>query len=153
MARALRTFGGLEHRMELVGYFRGVAIYNDSKGTNVGATLRSLEGLGDHVVLILGGKDKGAPYEPLLELIRRKVSNLILFGEAAQRMEGTFRGATRIRRVDGIQEAVKEAIQCARPGGEILFSPACSSFDMFSGFEERGQAFKNAVRRYLEMMQ
>jgi UDP-N-acetylmuramoylalanine--D-glutamate ligase len=139
--------------MELVGYFRGVAIYNDSKGTNVGATLRSLKGLGGHVVLILGGKDKGAPYDPLIEPVRRKVSHLILLGEAAQRMEEAFQGTARILRVDGVEEAVKEAIQCARPGGEILFSPACSSFDMFSGFEERGRAFKKAARRYLGMMQ
>ncbi len=139
--------------MELVGYFRGVAIYNDSKGTNVGATLRSLEGLGSHVVLILGGKDKGTPYEPLLEPVRSKVSHLILLGEAAERMEKTFKGATRILRVESVEEAVKEAIQNARPGGEILFSPACSSFDMFSGFEERGHAFKDAARKYLEMMQ
>lgn len=153
MASVLEVFSGLEHRMELVGYFRGVAIYNDSKGTNVGATLRSLEGLGGHVVLILGGKDKGTPYEPLLDPIRRKVSHLILLGEAARRMEETFQGTTRILRVEGVEEAVKEAFKCARPGGEILFSPACSSFDMFSGFEERGQAFKKAARKYLEMMQ
>jgi UDP-N-acetylmuramoylalanine--D-glutamate ligase len=151
MAEVLRTFRGLEHRMELVGHFRGVPIFNDSKGTNVGATLRSLEGLGDRVILILGGKDKGTSYEPLRGPIRRKVPLLILLGEAADRMERAFQGATRILRVGSVDEAVKEAIQNARPGSEILFSPACSSFDMFSGFEERGLVFKSASRKYLEM--
>ena len=151
MAEVLRTFHGLEHRMELVGHFRGVPIYNDSKGTNVGATLRSLEGLGERVVLILGGKDKGTSYESLVEPIRRKVKLLVLLGEAADRMEDAFRGTTKILRVGSVDEAVKEAVQNARPGSEILFSPACSSFDMFSGFEERGLVFKNASRKYLEM--
>ena len=150
-AQALRTFGGLEHRMELVGHFRGVPVYNDSKGTNVGATLRSLEGLGGQVILILGGKDKGTPYEPLLEPIQRKVQLLILLGEAADRMEKSFRGAARILRVRDLDRAVKEAMKEARHGTEILFSPACSSFDMFSSFEERGRAFKEAAAKYMEM--
>jgi UDP-N-acetylmuramoylalanine--D-glutamate ligase len=153
MAEVLKAFKGLEHRMELVGHFRDIAIYNDSKGTNVGATLRSLEGLGKEVTLILGGKDKGTSYQPLLEPIRRKVSLLILLGEAADRMEETFQNATRIVRVKGVEEAVKEAVQSTRPGSEILFSPACSSFDMFSGFEERGWAFKKAVRKYMGVNQ
>jgi UDP-N-acetylmuramoylalanine--D-glutamate ligase len=152
MAEVLRDFKGLEHRMELVGYFRGVPLFNDSKGTNVGATLRSLEGLGNEVILILGGKDKGTSYQPLMELIRRKVSYLILFGEAADRMEEVFRDEARILRVQGVDEAVKEAIDHARPGNEILFSPACSSFDMFSGFEERGWVFKKAAWKYMEMV-
>jgi len=151
MAKVLRTFKGLEHRMELVGYFRGVPIYNDSKGTNVGATLRSLEGLKGRVILILGGKDKGTSYQPLLEPIRRKVQHLILLGEAADRMEEVFHGAARILRVKSLDEAVKKAVENARPGSEILFSPACSSFDMFSGFEERGLVFKDAARKFMEM--
>jgi UDP-N-acetylmuramoylalanine--D-glutamate ligase len=153
MAEVLRTFKGLEHRMELVGYIRGIGIYNDSKGTNVGATLRSLEGFGREVTLILGGKDKGTSYQPLLEPIQRKVSLLILLGEAADRMEETFRGVTRIVRVKGVDEAVREAVQFTKPGSKILFSPACSSFDMFSGFEERGWAFKDAARKYMEISQ
>ncbi len=151
MSRVLQTFRGLEHRMELVGYFRGVPVYNDSKGTNVGATLRSLEGLGGSVILILGGKDKGTSYRPLTEPIRRKVKYLILLGEAADRMEEAFQGTTRILRVKTVDEAVKEAVQFARPGSEILFSPACSSFDMFSGFVERGRVFKSASGKYMEM--
>lgn len=149
--RILKTFPGLEHRMELLGYFRGVPVYNDSKGTNVGATVRSIEGLNGRVVLILGGKDKGTSYEPLVEPIRRKVSNLILLGEAADRMEEALKGTAEITRVDSLEESVRVAVQHSRPGSEILFSPACSSFDMFSSFEERGLAFKKAARRYMGM--
>lgn len=152
MARALQSFSGLEHRMELLGYFRGVPVYNDSKGTNVGATLRSLEGLGSDVILILGGKDKGTSYDPLKEIIQKKVSHLILLGEAAKRMEEAFNGATRTVIVKDVDEAVRLAVQRARPGSEILFSPACSSFDMFSGYEERGRVFKKAARKYMGLV-
>jgi UDP-N-acetylmuramoylalanine--D-glutamate ligase len=151
MEKVLRTFTGLEHRMELLGYFRGVPVYNDSKGTNVGAAVRSLEGLGGRVVLILGGKDKGTSYEPLVEPVRRKVSHLVLLGEAADRMEEELKGAASITRVDSVEESVRVAVEHARPGSEILFSPACSSFDMFSSFEERGQVFKEAARKYMRM--
>jgi len=149
MAKVLQSFTGLEHRMELLGYFRGVPVYNDSKGTNAGATIRSLEGMGNDVILILGGKDKGTSYEPLENVIRRKVSHLILLGEAARRMEEAFQGAADIVVVKTLDEAVRVAVQRARSGSEILFSPACSSFDMFSGFEERGRVFKEAARKYM----
>jgi len=145
----LQSFAGLEHRMELLGYFRGVPVYNDSKGTNAGATIRSLEGLGGDVILILGGKDKGTSYGPLEKIIRRKVSHLILLGEAAERMADAFKGAADIVVVQDLDEAVRMAVQRARSGSEILFSPACSSFDMFTGFEERGRVFKEAARKYM----
>ncbi len=153
MARVLQSFAGLEHRMELLGYFRGVPVYNDSKGTNVGATARSLEGMGGDVILILGGKDKGTSYGSLEKVIRRKVSYLILLGEAANRMEDAFKGAANIVIVKSLDEAVRVAVQHARSGSEILFSPACSSFDMFSGFEERGRVFKEAARKYMGLAQ
>jgi UDP-N-acetylmuramoylalanine--D-glutamate ligase len=149
ITKVLTSFAGLEHRMELLGYFRGVPVYNDSKGTNVGATVRSLEGLGGQVILILGGRDKGTSYEPLKKMISKKVDHLILLGESAPRMQKAFNGASRIITVDSLDEAVRVAVQYARPGSEILFSPACSSFDMFSGFEERGLAFKEAARKYM----
>ena len=149
VVKVLKTFAGLEHRMELLGYFRGVPVYNDSKGTNTGATVRSLEGMGSDVILILGGKDKGTSYEPLESLIRRKVTHLILLGEAAPRMKEAFNGASEIVMVKDLDEAVRVAVERARSGSEILFSPACSSFDMFSGFEERGRVFKEAARKYM----
>ena len=151
MAKVMKTFRGLEHRMELVGYFRGIPVYNDSKGTNVGATLKSLEGLHGDVTLIMGGKDKGTPYAPLRDLVSRKVSTLILIGEAAERMNQEVGGVTETVVAEGLEDAVREAIGRARPGSEILFSPACSSFDMFSSFEERGKVFKELVSRYLEV--
>ena len=151
MARVLATFTGLEHRMELVGYYRGVPIYNDSKGTNVGATLRSLEGLGRDVILVLGGKDKGAPYDPLRSLITEKVRLQILLGEAAARMVAELGDLTDTRVVDSLDEAVRTALDEARPGSEILFSPACSSYDMFRNYEERGRLFKDLARRYMGM--
>ncbi len=152
MARVLETFSGLEHRMELVGYHRGVPVYNDSKGTNVGATVASLAGMGRDVILILGGKDKGTPYEPLRPLVREKVRLLILLGEAAQRMQDELGGdAAETVRVGSLDEAVRTALSAARPGSQILFSPACSSFDMFRNYEERGRLFKEAARRYMGM--
>jgi UDP-N-acetylmuramoylalanine--D-glutamate ligase len=126
-------------------------VYNDSKGTNVGATVRSIEGLGGRVVLILGGKDKGTSYEPLVEPIRRKVSKLILLGEAADRMEQELEGSAQITRVETLDDSVRVAVEHARPGNQILFSPACSSFDMFESYEERGLAFKEAARKYMGM--
>jgi len=152
MARVLTTFEGLEHRMELVEYFRGVPIYNDSKGTNVGATLSSLGSIKGQAILIMGGKDKGAPYTPMKGLLRRKVSLLILIGEAAGKMEEEL--GTEVETVisTSLDEAVRTALDRARPGHEILFSPACSSFDMFENFEERGRIFKGLVRRYVGIM-
>jgi len=152
IAKVLQSFSGLEHRMELLGYFRGVPVYNDSKGTNAGATIRSLEGMGGDVILILGGKDKGTSYEPLEKVVRRKVSHLILIGEAAKRMKEAFEGAADIVVVRSLDEAMRVAVQHARSGSEILFSPACSSFDMFSGFEERGRVFKEAVQKYIGLV-
>ncbi|GBE15651.1 UDP-N-acetylmuramoylalanine--D-glutamate ligase [bacterium BMS3Abin14] len=149
MARAMETFPGLEHRMEPVAFFRGVPIYNDSKGTNVGATMRSLEGLHSDVILIMGGKDKGTSFDPLRGPISRKVSRLILIGESGERMRDALEDTAPIFMAGNLNEAVKEAIDWARPGNEILFSPASSSFDMFNSFEERGKIFKKLVGRYI----
>ena len=149
MAQVMETFPGLEHRMELVAFSRGVPIYNDSKGTNVGATVRSLEGLHSDVILIMGGKDKGTSFEPLRELVSRKVSRLILIGESAERMRKVLENTAPVFMAGNLNEAVREAVDRARPGNEILFSPASSSFDMFNSFEERGKIFKKLVRRYI----
>lgn len=149
MAAVMEDFAGLEHRMELVSYFRGVPIYNDSKGTNVEATQRSLESLHSNVILIMGGKDKGTSFEPLSDLVSRKVSHLILMGEAAGRMRDSLGDAADTVVAQNLEDAVKFSIDRARPGSEILFSPACASFDMFSSFEERGKVFKDLIHRYV----
>lgn len=151
MARELQSFTGLPHRMELVAHSRGVPVYNDSKGTNVGATLRSLGGMGRDVILIMGGKDKGASYRPLADLVERKVSMLVLMGEAAEAIEMQLSGLARIVRARDMNDAVRLSLASARPGSQILLSPACSSFDMYHSFEERGDDFRAAVLHYLGM--
>jgi UDP-N-acetylmuramoylalanine--D-glutamate ligase len=150
MEETLAAFPGLPHRMELVGEYRGIPVYNDSKGTNVGATAKSLEGMAGPIVLIAGGKDKGAPYSPLAPLVKQKVRMLVLLGEAAPRIAMELRGLTETRRASDLAEAVELALAGAHPGDRVVFSPACSSFDMFRNFEERGNLFAAAVRARME---
>ncbi len=142
---ALASFRGLPHRVEFVRSVGGVAYYNDSKGTNVGAVLKCLEGFEEPVVLIAGGKDKGIDFRPLREPLRRKARAAVLLGEARARMERELAGAAPLKAAGSLSEAVREAAALARPGDVVLFSPACSSFDMFRNFEERGEAFRSAV--------
>ena len=143
---ALAAFRGLPHRVEFVRSVGGVAYFNDSKGTNVGAVLKCLEGFQEPVVLIAGGKDKGIDFRPLREPLRRKARAAILLGEARERMERELAGVVPLRAAGSLADAVREAAVLARPGDVVLFSPACSSFDMFRNFEERGEAFREAVR-------
>lgn len=142
---AICSFTGLEHRMQLVRRLDHVDWYNDSKGTNVGSVVKSLAGLPAPVTLIAGGKDKGGDYAPLRPLIEAKVTNLILIGEAAQRMAGEFSGASEIRLAATLEAAVKQAQEITGAGGTVLLSPACSSFDMFTDFAARGQEFARLV--------
>lgn len=146
IGNVLRGFSGLAHRMELVGDFRGVNFINDSKGTNVGAVLKSLESISSPVILIAGGRSKGADFSLLRRSIRAKVKLAILLGEARPMMEKALMGAVQIKRADSLEEAVKLAHSKAREGDTVLLSPACSSLDMFANFEERGEVFKKAVR-------
>ena len=143
--QAACTFRGLEHRMNLVRVLDGVAWYNDSKGTNVGSVVKSLEGLTPPVTLIAGGKDKGGDYAPLAELIRRKVQHLILIGEASGRIAATLGSLTHTVRAPSLEAAVALAHQLTQAGGTVLLSPGCSSFDMFKSYAERGEVFSAAV--------
>ncbi len=143
---ALAAFPGLPHRIELVRDEGGVSWYNDSKGTNVGAVVRCLEGFAEPVVLIAGGKDKGIDFRPLREPLARKARAAILIGEARGRMERELAGAAPLSAAATLDEAVRKAREIAQPGDVVVFSPACSSFDMFRNFEERGEAFRKAVR-------
>lgn len=147
---SLAVFPGLPHRVEFVRSVRGVSYFNDSKGTNVGAVLKCLEGFSEPVVLIAGGRDKGVDFRPLREPLRRKGRAAILIGEARERMEREIAGAVPLRRAASLGEAVTEAAACARSGDVVVLSPACSSFDMFRSFEERGDAFREAVGRLPE---
>jgi UDP-N-acetylmuramoylalanine--D-glutamate ligase len=144
---AVCAFGGLDHRMVRVRELDGVVWYNDSKGTNVGSVVKSLAGLAAPVTLIAGGRDKGGDYGPLAEAVADKVAQLILIGEAAERMEKALEGKVASRRATTLEEAVLLAHRLTPKGGSVLFSPACSSFDMFSSYAERGEVFVQAVKQ------
>jgi UDP-N-acetylmuramoylalanine--D-glutamate ligase len=148
MREALASFPGLEHRLELVGEIGGVRFFNDSKGTNVGATVKSLEGFpAGRVILIAGGLDKGADFRPLVPLVKERVKVAILIGRAREKLTAVFSGACPTTAVASLEEAVEAAARDAASGDVVLLSPACASFDMFQDFEERGRIFKAAVRR------
>lgn len=143
---AVEGFSGLHHRMELVKIVNDVAWYNDSKGTNVGSVVKSLESFAGNVTLIAGGKDKGGDYAPLAELVKGRVRHLILLGEARQRIYDSLGNLTDSHMVSTLEEAVSLAGRLTAPGGVVLFSPACSSFDMFKNYEERGDLFVSLVQ-------
>lgn len=148
MRRTVKNFKGVEHRIEFVAEIDGVKFYNDSKATSVDATSKALEALVDGIgktVLILGGRGKNAPYAPLVPLIRSSVRALILVGEDADNIESQLKGTTEIARADSIEDAVAKGLAMADSGDVVLLAPACASFDMFAGFEERGDVFKKAV--------
>ncbi|PWB78886.1 MAG: UDP-N-acetylmuramoyl-L-alanine--D-glutamate ligase [Candidatus Methylomirabilota bacterium] len=146
---ALTGFEGLEHRLECVAEIGGVRYVNDSKGTNVGAVIRSLESFTDPIVLIAGGRDKHGDFTPLLPLVRERVKRLILIGEAAGVMRRALASACETEEAPTLEGAVRRAAVIASPGEVVLLSPACASFDMFTDFEERGRVFKAAVRGLL----
>jgi UDP-N-acetylmuramoylalanine--D-glutamate ligase len=141
----LRQFPGLEHRLEFVSETRGVKFINDSKGTNVGAVAKSLEGF-NNVILIMGGLDKGSDFSVLKTLVRQKVKALIIIGKAKEKIAGALAGAAEILNADGMYSAVELSFSKASPGDIVLLSPGCASFDMFQDFEDRGRKFKEAVK-------
>ena len=132
--------------MEFVAEIDGVSWYEDSKGTNVGSVVKSLESFAGDITLIAGGKDKGGSYEPLAALVAERVSHLILIGEAKERMNEALGALTDTHLAETLEEAVAVARRLTAPGGVVLFSPACSSFDMFKDYEERAERFKALVR-------
>ena len=144
---AVCSFSGLEHRMQLVRRLSGVDWYNDSKGTNVGSVVKSLAGLSGPVTLIAGGKDKGGDYGLLRSLVEEKVEQLILIGEAAQRIAGELSGTSQVRLAASLEAAVQQAYEVTPPGGVVLLSPACSSFDMFENYAVRGREFSRLVNQ------
>ena len=142
----LQGFKGLPHRMEFVGEERGVKFINDSKATNVGALRKALSTLDAPVVLLAGGVDKGGDYGVLLEEISDKVRLLILFGEAREKIKAALSSSSvKQLMANGLSDAFKEALKFVKPGDTVLLSPACSSFDEFAGYEERGETFKELV--------
>ena len=150
MLDTLKTFTGLAHRCETVAEVNGVLYIDDSKGTNVGATLAALNGFGIEgrrsLILIAGGQGKGQDFTPLREPVGKFTSEVILLGEDAHELEKALQGLTEIQQVTSMQQAVEQAHLCAGEGDIVLLSPACASFDMFSGFVERGLCFQQAVK-------
>jgi UDP-N-acetylmuramoylalanine--D-glutamate ligase len=147
----LADFEGLAHRVALVDEIEKVRYYDDSKGTNVGATIAAVRGLSEaRVVLIAGGRDKLGAYAPLAQELARKGRAVVVIGEAADRIAGALRGAVETVRASSMDEAVRLASAAARPGDAVLLSPACSSFDMFRDYKHRGEAFVSAVKALRE---
>jgi UDP-N-acetylmuramoylalanine--D-glutamate ligase len=145
LAAALAGFPGLPHRLELIAEIGGVRFVNDSKGTNVGAVVKSLESYRDGVILIAGGKDKGGDFRPLRPLVETRVKRLLLIGQAAAKIEEQLGGACPMERLPSLAAAVERGREVGAPGDTVLLSPACASFDMFRDFEHRGDVFRDAV--------
>ena len=144
--QVLREFSGLEHALEIVRERRGIRFINDSKGTNVDATLKALESIDQPIWLIAGGRDKGGDFSRLAPTIRRKVKRLILIGEAAPLIAKAMEGYQAVERADTLKQAVESAAAGACGGEVVLLSPACASFDMFVDYQDRGRQFKALVR-------
>ena len=145
MAETVRGFKGLAHRCEWIGRWNGVDWYNDSKGTNIGATVAAIAGFSSDVVLIVGGVFKGGDLEPLKDVIRQRVSHVICFGRDANVFSEALDGIVHLSHADTLDACVERAKNCASEGASVLFSPACASFDMFADYRERGTAFVKAV--------
>ncbi|HLM60671.1 MAG TPA: UDP-N-acetylmuramoyl-L-alanine--D-glutamate ligase [Pyrinomonadaceae bacterium] len=153
MRETVKNFKGVEHRIEFVAEIEGVKFYNDSKATSVDATLKALEALSEEkgkINLILGGRGKNAPYQPLAELIKENARKLILIGEDADNIESQLKNYAEIIRADSMKDAVEKGYENAEKGDAVLLAPACASFDMFKSFEERGKVFKESVWRLNE---
>lgn len=142
---SLRRFEGLEHRLEPVRELGGVTYINDSKGTNVGAVLKSLESFPNPVILIAGGRDKAGEFSLLRGLVKERVKALILIGEAGEKIKKALGDITRTVMAQSLKDAVEASRDLAEKGDIVLLSPACASFDMFTDFEDRGRQFKRNV--------
>ena len=143
--KVISGFKGVEHRIEFVKEINGVKYYNDSKGTNVDSTKVALESFDKNIQLILGGQDKGSPYKPIFNLIKKKVKNIFLIGEATNIIKKQLKGSAPMIECETLKNAIKKIHSVAQKGDIVLFSPACASFDQFNDFEHRGREFKKFV--------
>lgn len=148
IARTLREFEGVEHRLEFSGEVDGVRFVNDSKGTNPDASIKAIEAMKDGIILIAGGYDKGSEYEEFINAFQGKVKHLLLLGKTAPKIRETAErlGFTNITMCKTMDECVRVGYKLASPGDTVLLSPACASWDMYTCFEQRGEHFKNCVR-------
>ena len=142
---AVRSFKAVEHRLELVATVAGVEYYNDSKATNVDATMKAVASFDGGIHLILGGKDKNSDYTQLAELLKQRVKVVYTIGSAAEKIEHQLRGVVKIKSAGTIQVAVQDAAASAVAGDVVLLAPACSSFDQFENYEHRGRVFRQIV--------
>ncbi|UCD93758.1 MAG: UDP-N-acetylmuramoyl-L-alanine--D-glutamate ligase, partial [Candidatus Zixiibacteriota bacterium] len=146
VGEALREFPGVEHRLEDVGKVAGIRFVNDSKATNVDSVCHALRAFESPLHLIAGGRDKGSDFEPIARCGKNRIKEIILIGEAREKMFNALGKAFPVQFADSMEEAVKKAFEEASPGEIVLLSPACASFDMYDNFEQRGKNFKEAVR-------
>ena len=147
---ALDNFPILPHRCEPVASAAGVTFINDSKATNVQAAQTALHGMRKPIIWIAGGRDKGLPFEPLIEAASGRVREALLIGESAGVLEAVLESVVPTRRFESLEEAVVHAVSVAQHGDVVLLSPGCASFDQFRGYEDRGERFRSAVRRAIK---
>jgi UDP-N-acetylmuramoylalanine--D-glutamate ligase len=145
IVETLKNFRGVEHRQEYVIEINGITFINNSQGTNMDAVAKSILSYDGPVVLIMGGRSKGANFEELKDVVKQKVKALVLIGEAKEEIENALNGSTEIYKENTMEGAVKKAYSLASSGSYVMLSPGCTSFDMFSNYEERGRKFKEAV--------
>jgi UDP-N-acetylmuramoylalanine--D-glutamate ligase len=147
IAAGVKSFRGVEHRLEFVAEISGVEYYNDSKATNVNATFKALEAFPGSLIVILGGRDKGSSYAPLRNLLRERARIVLLIGESAEKIAAELGETVRTERAGTMQRAMQLAAEHAQPGDTVLLAPACSSFDQFDSYEHRGRVFKELVAK------
>ena len=147
IAKGVKSFAGVEHRLEFITEIGGVRYYNDSKATNVDATLKALDAFPGRILIILGGKDKGSDYTVLQKPLREKAILALLIGAAAEKIEKQIAGSVAVERAETIERAVEIASHAAQRGDVVLLAPACASFDQFKNYEHRGRVFKDLVRQ------
>ncbi len=145
MRESIKTFKGLEHRLEKILTLEGIDFYNDSKATNVDAALKSIQSFDRKIILVMGGRDKGGDFKRLKKVIKEKVKKIILIGEARKKIKEALNGMAEFSDSSSLKEAVDIGFSVAKSGEVVLLAPACTSFDMFENFEERGRAFKKEV--------
>nr|HEV7954486.1 UDP-N-acetylmuramoyl-L-alanine--D-glutamate ligase [Candidatus Acidoferrales bacterium] len=150
IASAVRSFAAVEHRLEFVAEINGVSYFNDSKATNVDATLKALDAFPTNLLVILGGKDKGGDFTLLRDALKKHAKQALLIGAAAEKIGGQIAGSVAAETVGTIERAVARAAEIAKPGDTVLLAPACASFDQFQNYEHRGRVFKQRVRQLQE---
>jgi UDP-N-acetylmuramoylalanine--D-glutamate ligase len=151
--KSIIGFKGLEHRLEKVGEIDQVVFYNDSKATNIDASIKSIQSFSCPIILILGGRDKGGDFIPLRKPVQNNVKTIVLIGEASDKIKKSLNGTVPMAQASDMKEAVHLAYSAASPKGVVLLAPGCTSFDMFQNFEERGKVFKGEVKALIQRVE